>query len=365
MRIFGALAILGLVLLASPSLAQQTVVETQPLPRLSTDASSTITVTNTFQTVWGQQNGPQASPVRAACSIQNNGGNNMWVYAGAGTPAKAMSLVVAPGAVYSCGSNEVVGTSLIAITGTSGDAFTAILDGAPTVGGPPQATSGGGSDVTIVGPLGQAVMAASLPVAIASNQSVVPTSNSTQLPAALGQTVMAASLPVTLASNQSAVPTSNSTQLPAALGQTTKSASLPVTLASDQGGVVVSTSDPCTSAAKSSAAISVTSGTTTSLVGVSGSTVVYVCGFAITIAPSAVTAATALFEYGTGAACTSPTVLTGTFGNGDLTSAAGVAPILYGGGSQTVFKGAASSGICILTAGNAVSVQGVITYVQQ
>lgn len=127
----------------------------------------------------------------------------------------------------------------------------------------------------------------------------------------------------------------------------------------------VQNNDPCSYALKSSAAISVTTGTTTSLVAVSGSTVVYVCGFAITIAPSAVTAATALFEYGTGAACTSPTLLTGTFGNGDLTSAAGVAPILYGNGSATIFKSAAAAGICILTAGNAVSVQGVITYVQQ
>lgn len=142
-----------------------------------------------------------------------------------------------------------------------------------------------------------------------------------------------------------------------ALGQAVKAASVPVTFASDQ--------DPCSYAQKSSAAITVTSGTTTSLVAVSGSTTVYVCGFAITIAPSAVTAATALFEYGTGAACTSPTSLTGTFGNGDLTSAAGVAPILYGNGAGTIFKSAASNGICILTAGNAVSVQGVLTYVQQ
>lgn len=289
---------------AGPTWAQQLPVLTQPLPRLSTDASSTIAVTNTFQTLWGQQNGPPNSgtgALRAACSIQNNGANNMWVYAGAATPVKTSAIVVAPGAIYQCGSNEVVGTSLIAITGTSGDAFTALLDGAPTVAGPPQATSGGGSDVTIVGPLGQA----------------------------------------------------------------TKAASLAVTLASDQGALVVSTSDPCTSAAKSSAPIAVATATTTSLVAVSGSTTVYVCGFAMTIAPSAVSAATALLEYGTGATCTSPTALTGTFGNGDLTSAAGVAPILYGNGSATVTKGAASAGICILTAGNAVSVQGVLTYVQQ
>lgn len=75
-------------------------------------------------------------------------------------------------------------------------------------------TSGGsGSDVNLVAvggtalALGQATMAASLPVAIASNQSAVPTSNSAQLPAALGQTTMSASLPVTLASNQSTITT--------------------------------------------------------------------------------------------------------------------------------------------------------------
>lgn len=74
-------------------------------------------------------------------------------------------------------------------------------------------SGGSGSDVNLVAvggaaiALGQTTMAASLPVAIASNQSAVPTSNSTQLPAALGQATMAASLPVTLASNQSTITT--------------------------------------------------------------------------------------------------------------------------------------------------------------
>jgi hypothetical protein len=49
---------------------------------------------------------------------------------------------------------------------------------------------------------------------------------------ALGQAAMAASLPVVLASNQSAIPVS-ATQLPAALGQTTSAASLPVVPAND------------------------------------------------------------------------------------------------------------------------------------
>jgi hypothetical protein len=74
---------------------------------------------------------------------------------------------------------------------------------------------------------------------------------------------------------------------------------------------------------------------------------------------------TALFEYGTGAACTSPTVLTGTFGNGDLTTAAPVVSVSYGNGFGTIFASAAASGVCILTAGTTVNVQGVLTYVQQ
>jgi hypothetical protein len=129
--------------------------------------------------------------------------------------------------------------------------------------------------------------------------------------------------------------------------------------------VSVQNNDPCSYTAKSSAPINVTTAATTSLVAVSGSTVVYVCGVSFTIAPSATTADTALFEYGTGAACTSPTVLTGTYGNGDLTTAAPVVTVNYGGGGQTIFKSAASAGICILSAGTTVNIQGVMTYVQQ
>jgi hypothetical protein len=146
------------------------------------------------------------------------------------------------------------------------------------------------------------------------------------------------------------------------LGQTTKSASVPVTIASDQYV------DPCQSPniAKSSVPISVTSATTTSLVATSGSTTVYVCGFSISIAPSATSADTALFERGTGAACvTTQASLTGTFGNGDLTTAAPPTVVTYGGAGQTVFKSAGTDAICLVTAGTTVNVQGVMTYVQQ
>ncbi len=126
----------------------------------------------------------------------------------------------------------------------------------------------------------------------------------------------------------------------------------------------IRTSDPCFGTLKSSVAISVTSATTTSLVAISGNNAIFVCGFVMTIAPSATAADTAQFEYGTGSACSSPTVLTGTFGNGDLTSAAGVAVVSYGIGG-TSFIAPSGTGLCIVTTGTAVNVQGVLTYVQQ
>ncbi len=131
-------------------------------------------------------------------------------------------------------------------------------------------------------------------------------------------------------------------------------------------GALTQSADPCAYATKSSVAINITTATTTSLVAASGTTTVYVCGFSLTISPAGTTADTIQFEYGTGAACvTTQTVLTGTFGNGDLTTAAAVTPISYGGSGQTVFQSIASNAICAVSAGNAVSIQGVMTYVQQ
>lgn len=139
----------------------------------------------------------------------------------------------------------------------------------------------------------------------------------------------------------------------------------PVNFIGGGGTEVITAADPCATAQKSSAAINVATATTTSLVAVSGSKSVYVCGYSFTIAPSAVTADVASFEYGTGASCSSPVALTGTYGNGDLTSAAPVVAVAYGGAGETVFAGAPANGLCVVTAGTAVNVQGVVTYVQQ
>lgn len=130
--------------------------------------------------------------------------------------------------------------------------------------------------------------------------------------------------------------------------------------------VNTSTTDPCqnSSIAKSSAVINITSATTTSLVAVSGATTVYVCGFALTISEVVTTANAISFEYGTGATCTTPTLLTGTFGAGGIT--AGVPISLNYNGPGTIFKSAASAGICaVTTIGASGSFQGVLTFVQQ
>jgi len=124
--------------------------------------------------------------------------------------------------------------------------------------------------------------------------------------------------------------------------------------------------DPCFANLPTSVSVNISSATTTSVVSISGTKVVYVCGFALTIAPSA-TADTAQFEYGTGAACSSPTALTGTFGNGVTVAASSAIAqtVAHGGAGGTLFVAPSGTGLCILSAGSAVNIQGVVTYVQQ
>lgn len=99
--------------------------------------------------------------------------------------------------------------------------------------------------------LGQKAMAASMAVALASDQSAIPitaaslplptgastettlAAASAKLPATLGQKVMAASLAVALASDQSSLPTTEA-RLPTALGPQAMATALGVTIATDQ-----------------------------------------------------------------------------------------------------------------------------------
>lgn len=125
--------------------------------------------------------------------------------------------------------------------------------------------------------------------------------------------------------------------------------------------------DPCLSSevAKSSAIINITTATTTQLVALSGTTIVYVCDFSFTVSQVVTTANTLKFVYGTGASCgTGTTDLTGTFGAGGVTAAA---PIVVSATSVgTVFKNIAGNALCATTTiGASAFFTGVLTYVQQ
>jgi hypothetical protein len=126
------------------------------------------------------------------------------------------------------------------------------------------------------------------------------------------------------------------------------------------------TPDPCASSSlKSSAAVSMSSATTTNFAAVSATKQIYVCGFTLTIAGSATTATTAALEYGTGAACSTPTTLTGTFGSNDAAVSTTPTQVTYGDGAATIAIVPVANGLCVVTTGTTVFTQGIITYVQQ
>lgn len=139
LTIAGAIAVL-----AGPALAQQAVV-TSPASRVTTNASSTIAVTDTFQQIWATQTN------RVNCGIQNNSTGTMWVWTGpaGGTPTKATSVVLAPGTYLNCATSGVVVASAVWITGTAGGEFYAGLDGAPVISAPSTVSGGGGTIIPL------------------------------------------------------------------------------------------------------------------------------------------------------------------------------------------------------------------------
>jgi hypothetical protein len=119
--------------------------------------------------------------------------------------------------------------------------------------------------------------------------------------------------------------------------------------------------DPCggNGVAKNSAVINVSSATTTRIVTGTATAQIYVCGYHFTMAGAIETIA---FEYGTGGTCgTGTTTLTGALADtatSDLT-------VAYGGGEMEILKPVpVSNDLCVVTTGT-VSIQGVVTYVQQ
>jgi hypothetical protein len=126
-------------------------------------------------------------------------------------------------------------------------------------------------------------------------------------------------------------------------------------------------SDPCASSgsAKSSVSISIASATTTQLIALFGQRSIYVCGGYLAVGTSATSAATAQFEYGTGASCgTGTTILTGTMGTQTATAGIDAQPIPLSAG-VTNFTAPPGNALCLVTAGTTVSVQGYLSYVAQ
>lgn len=112
--------IIGALLFSLPSFAQQTVI-TRPYGVTTGNASSTITVTDTFQTVFAASTDTVG---RTACTIQNNGTHTMYVFFGARTSAtKDTSLQLAAGQYVLCSSGNDILKDEVSVTGTSGDKF--------------------------------------------------------------------------------------------------------------------------------------------------------------------------------------------------------------------------------------------------
>ena len=84
----------------------------------TSNLSSTIAVTNTFQSI------QTLNSARSGCLVQNNGTNSMWVFFGPiASATKAKSVVLAAGQAVSCNAPGLLVVDEVSITGTSTEAF--------------------------------------------------------------------------------------------------------------------------------------------------------------------------------------------------------------------------------------------------
>ncbi len=109
---FGAIVLAAWLCLA-PGLADA------QTPTFSTmvNVSGTIAVSNTFQSI--------IVPNRKACTIENNGASNQWVFFGPiASATKATAVVLTPGMSVTCGAvNGPTFQDQVSITGTAADTF--------------------------------------------------------------------------------------------------------------------------------------------------------------------------------------------------------------------------------------------------
>jgi len=114
MRITKIGLVAGLLLTTSPLAAQ-----VPPWTRPSVNSSGTIAVTNTFQSLWAN------NQARSGCTVQNNSARTMYVFFGPIANATLVnSVVLAAGQSANCGApSGVVLRDQVSITGTATDAF--------------------------------------------------------------------------------------------------------------------------------------------------------------------------------------------------------------------------------------------------
>lgn len=123
------------------------------------------------------------------------------------------------------------------------------------------------------------------------------------------------------------------------------------------GSVNLAATDPCQSAAVAKSSAVVSAAADAELVAISGSTVIYVCGFSANAAAG--TAPGFRFIHGTGSVCaTGLTGLTGIY----LLALSGNTSYTPGG---TAFKTPAGNALCIDVSGTTPDIRGVLTYVRQ
>lgn len=105
-----------------------------------------------------------------------------------------------------------------------------------------------------------------------------------------------------------------------------------------------------------SAVITAAAAASTQIVALSGSTLIYVCGWSVTGGGAA---GTLQWKYGTGAACaTGPTNISGAY-----TTAIGQ-PIVFGGALGYVFKTPAGQALCVTMITASAVANGLLTYAQ-
>ena len=317
----------------------------------------------------GTVSGTSSSFTAGKTIVATNNGSTNTVYCQPGATSTLSSQPITPGNWFAFATSAETTIACITSTSTTPVNFSVGTGGPAGTGG--GAGGGSGGNVTIVGPLGQALAAASIPVVLPATQiaTLTPPSN-TGYSTSANQTNKTAFTQLTDGTNGTGTfttygtaPTGNWPGVNAfvtntnANGQATAANSSPVVLPAAQV-----TADPCTLGTKQNFTIATSSGTL-QLVAPSGSTQVYICSL-FTIGA---TASIQNIVGGTGATCTTgtPVAIAGSTTAANGMSFAANGGFTFGNGGGTVLRTTtAGHGVCLIQSATA-ALAGGGTYVQQ